>query len=70
MTSRQILDSILGLPENERAEIASALIDSLDTDRWTDGDLVAEAKRRERAVEEGSARYLDESEFHVGIRRG
>jgi len=69
MTSKQLLQSVLEMPPAERAEMASALIDSLDVDPEDDFTLMDEALRRDRAVEEGQARYLDEAEFTRGIRR-
>ena len=64
------MHSVLELTESERAEVAIAIIDSLDSDYVDGADLVAEAQRRERAVDAGTAKYLDESEFLAGIQRG
>jgi hypothetical protein len=69
MTSKQLLLSVLDMPSVDRAEIASALIDSLDVDSEYDSTLMDEALRRDQAVEEGKARYLDEAEFRRGIGR-
>ena len=69
MTSKQLLQSVLEMPSIDRAEIASALIDSLGEAPEDDITLVDEALQRDQAVEEGKARYLDEAEFRRGIRR-
>lgn len=57
------------MPPVDRAEIASALIDSLDANPEDDATLMDEALRRDQAVEEGKVRYLDEAEFRRGILR-
>lgn len=57
------------MPSVDRAQFASALIDSLDVDTEDDTTLVDEALRRNQAVEEGKARYLNETEFRRGIHR-
>lgn len=69
MTSKQLLQSVLDMPSVDRAEMASALIDSLDVDSEDDVTLMDEALRRDQAVEEGKARYLDAAEFRRGIHR-
>jgi len=69
MTSKQLLQSVLEMPSIDRAEIASALIDSLGEAPEDDITLIDEALQRDQAVEEGKARYLDEAEFRRGIRR-
>ncbi len=69
MTSKQLLQSVLEMPSVDRAEIASALIDSLDAAPEDDATLIDEALVRDQAVEEGKARYLDEAEFRRGILR-
>lgn len=69
MTSKQVLQSVLEMPSIDRAEIASALIDSLDAAPEDDAALIDEARGRDQAVEEGKARYLDEAEFRRGINR-
>lgn len=69
MTSKQLLQSVLEMPSSDRAEIASALIDSLDSHPEDDATLIDEAQGRDRAVDEGKARYLDEAEFRRGINR-
>jgi hypothetical protein len=69
MTSKQVLQSVLEMPSIDRAEIASALIDSLDSAPEEDATLIDEARGRDQAVKEGKARYLDEAEFRRGILR-
>jgi hypothetical protein len=69
MTSKQVIQSVLEMPSIDRAEIASALIDSLDAAPEDDATLMDEALRRDQAVEEGKARYLDEAEFRRAIGR-
>lgn len=69
MTTKQVIQSILDMPSVDRAEIASALIDSLDANPEDDATLMDEALRRDQAVEEGKVRYLDEAEFRRGILR-
>jgi len=70
MTSNQIIHTVLGLSEHERAEVATVLIDSLDSGYVDEDELLAEGLRRERTAADGTARYLDESEFLAGIQRG
>ena len=69
MIGSEILQSALKLPQDKRAEIANALIDSLDLEAKYDVELIAEAERREQAVQEGSSTYLSEHEFRQGIGR-
>lgn len=69
MTTKQLIQSVLDMPPVDRAEIASALIDSLDANPEDDATLMDEALRRDQAVEEGKVRYLDEAEFRRGILR-
>jgi len=69
MTSKQLLQSVLEMPPVDRAEMASALIDSLDSGAEDDSMLMDEALRRDQAVEEGKARYLNEAEFRRTIGR-
>jgi hypothetical protein len=58
------------MPSVERAELVNVLIDSLDTLPVQKGSaLMDEALRRDQAVEEGRAHYLDETEFLRGIHR-
>jgi hypothetical protein len=70
VTSKQIMQSALELSESERSEVATAIIDSLDSCYEEEIDLVAEAQRREQAVDAGTAKYLNESEFLRGIQLG
>lgn len=70
MTTKQVIQSVLEMPSVDRAEIVSALLDSLDAvPAEDDAALMDEALRRDQAVEEGKARYLDENDFRRGIHR-
>ena len=70
MTTKQVIQTVLEMPLVDRAELVSVLIDSLDT-RPVEEDvaLMDEALRRDQAVEEGRAHYLDETDFLRGIHR-
>ena len=66
----KILESALDLPYTERAKIASALIESLDSNQGLyDQQMVDEVERRELEVEKGKSKYLSEEEFLSGIIR-
>ncbi len=46
--SRQVLDAALNLPEDQRASIAAALLETLptDSDEWEGDELASELERR------------------------
>jgi putative addiction module component (TIGR02574 family) len=46
--SRQVLDAALSLPEEQRASIAGALLETLppESDEWDDDELASELDRR------------------------
>jgi putative addiction module component (TIGR02574 family) len=46
--SRQVLEAALSLPEDQRASIVAALLESLppDSDEWDDDELATELDRR------------------------
>ena len=60
-SQQNVFDAALGLPENQRAELAEQLWQSLDSasqaeaaDAW-----VVELRRRWKAVESGSTKIID-----------
>jgi putative addiction module component (TIGR02574 family) len=46
--SRQVLEAALSLPEDQRASIVEALLETLppETDEWDDDELASELDRR------------------------
>jgi putative addiction module component (TIGR02574 family) len=61
----ELMSELLRLPENERAELAAALLDSLDGGPPDDGVAAAwddEIERRARDDEEGTAEWIDGAE--------
>ncbi len=61
----QLRSEILSLPETERAELAHALIQSLDSPAESDVDKAwdHEISRRLKEIDEGQAALMDRSEF-------
>ena len=58
--SQQLLQSALGLPENERAEIAASLIHSLDSeaDEGVDEAWATEVQRRIEEIDNGQVKLV------------
>ncbi len=70
MSTEEIYHSALLLPTNQRADLISALIRSIDEEGDVyDQDLVEEAHRRDQDAASGNSRYLTEKEFLGGIER-
>lgn len=58
---------IFSLPERERAELASRLLQSLKPQLVDEDDGVAEALRREASAEDDPSAWLTMDEFESGI---
>ena len=58
--SQQFLDTVLSLPESDRAEIAASLIHSLDPVRDSDVDAAwaEEIKRRIESIDRGEVKLV------------
>ncbi len=58
--SQEIIDTALALPEAERADIAAALIRSLDTEADADADAMwaEEIERRLQSIDRGDVRLV------------
>lgn len=71
-TTQRLLDEALDLPDSERAELATRLIDSLDAaDRdGVDAAWAAEIERRCAALDSGEAVASDWAEVRARIARG
>ena len=69
--AKKLLDDALRLPEHERAEMATKLLESLDEPDLADIDdaWAAEIERRCAAVDAGEAVTSDWSEFRRRIER-
>ena len=69
--SEQILRSALSLPEAERAEIAAALIHSLDTqaDEAVDEAWAAEIERRIATIDNGEVALIPFDDVLAEMRR-
>jgi putative addiction module component (TIGR02574 family) len=69
--TKKLLDDALELPEHQRAEIATKLLESLDRD--DDGDVdeawAIEIERRCAALDSGEALTSDWNEFQARIER-
>ena len=70
-TTQRLLDEALDLPDNERAELAARLIESLDAAAEDDVDAAwaAEIERRCAALDSGEAVASDWSEVRARIER-
>jgi len=70
-TTQRLLDEALDLPDNERAELAARLIESLDAADEDDVDAAwaAEIERRCAALDSGEAVASDWSEVRARIER-
>lgn len=71
MTVEQIMDEVLGLPDEVRALLADRLLESLDPAE-DDHDLqlwMAEARRRREEVREGRVRTVSGDEALAQVRR-
>lgn len=71
MTVEQIMDEVLGLPDEVRALLADRLLESLDPAEG-DHDLqlwMAEARRRREEVREGRVRTVSGDEALAQVRR-
>jgi putative addiction module component (TIGR02574 family) len=66
-----LLEQVLSLPENDRAEIATRLLESLDPDAEQDVDeaWAAEIERRCAAVDAGTIGTSDWKEVRARIER-
>ena len=70
MSTEEIYHSALLLPTNQRADLISALIRSIDEEGDVyDHDLVEEAQLRDKDATSGNSKYLTEEEFLGGIER-
>lgn len=68
MSSTEILQQALALPEKERAFIVSGIIESLGVSEVIDEQLLAaESLRREHELESGLEKELTHDEFVAGI---
>ena len=69
--SEQILQSALSLPESERAEIAVALIHSLDTqaDEGVDEAWATEIERRIATIDKGEVALIPFDDVLAEMRR-
>jgi putative addiction module component (TIGR02574 family) len=58
--SQQLLQSALGLPESDRAEIAASLIRSLETviDDDADATWAAEIQQRLESIDKGEVQFV------------
>lgn len=69
----ELLDAALELPDEDRAEIAQRLIDSLPADWEASGPVsaewIAEAERRVREVREGNATTIPHEQVVHDIDR-
>jgi putative addiction module component (TIGR02574 family) len=66
-----LLDQVLSLPEHDRAEIATRLLESLDPETQQDVDeaWAVEIERRCAAVDAGTLATLDWADVRAGIER-
>ncbi|SPE61376.1 conserved hypothetical protein [Verrucomicrobia bacterium] len=71
MSVEQIAEEALRLPENERARLASRLLQSLPPVAFDDDDGVAEALRRDAELDADPAQAmtLREMDSHIQRRR-
>jgi putative addiction module component (TIGR02574 family) len=69
--AKKLLDDALRLPEHERAEMATKLLESLDDIETSnvDDEWAAEIERRCAAVDAGDAVTSDWNEFRRRIER-
>jgi putative addiction module component (TIGR02574 family) len=67
--TKQLLNEALGLPDNERAELATRMIDSLDLagDEDVDAAWADEIERRCMALDSGEATVSDWSDVRDRI---
>jgi putative addiction module component (TIGR02574 family) len=69
-TATSLLEQLLSLPENDRAEVAARLLESLEpAEPDVDAAWAAEIDRRCAALDRGEAVTSDWNDFRVRIER-
>ena len=62
---KEIEQTVLALPVEQRVQLAESLLESLPLggNEWSEAEELAEVERRESQIESGKALPLSESEF-------